>query len=120
MNALVVEVIPRHRITRQVLDGIVRDSFGSRRERRFVSFRICHREAIQCPSLSSGPCRVSAETLMRMGENPLSRSRVILQRKFHVSGGASVQSEALRIVSRIVMYGLKYRSIGAHKPLCRP
>src|SRR5260370_7891197 len=73
MDALIVKVVPRHEVARQVFDGVVCDLLSSYQEQRLMSFRICRREAIQCPSESSGPSGVGAKALMRVCEKPLSR-----------------------------------------------
>src|SRR5882762_4550516 len=53
MDALVVKVVPRDGVVRQVLDSIVRDPLGSRQEQRLMRLRVRHREAIQRPTESS-------------------------------------------------------------------
>src|SRR5260370_8951238 len=82
MDALIVKVVPRHEVARQVFDGVVCDLLSSYQEQRLMSFRICRREAIQCPSESSGPSGVGAKALMRVGEKPLSRLGIAPKGKY--------------------------------------
>src|SRR5260370_24941109 len=115
MDALIVKVVPRHEVARQVFDGVVCDLLSSYQEQRLMSFRICRREAIQCPSESSGPSGVGAKALMRVCEKPLSRRGIAPKGEYDVLRSA-VQSKALPAIAWVVMYRLKDGSIRAHEP----
>src|SRR5258706_5603846 len=118
MRAFIVKVVPRHGVTREILDGVVCNSLRGGQEQRLVCFRIRHRKTIQGPTESSGPSGVRAKSLMRMGKCPLSRGSHVRKREFGLPR-PSAQSEALPVVTRIVMYGLKDRSVPTHIPLRR-
>src|SRR4029077_2244480 len=55
------------------------------------------------------------KSLVRVGENPLSRRDTVRKRELSLFACAA-QGEALPAVARVVMYGLKDRSIRTHKP----
>src|SRR5258708_1098403 len=119
MHALVVKVVPRHEVARQVFDGIVCDLLGSYQEQRLMSFRIRCREAIQCPSESLGPSGGGAKALMRVCEKPLSRRDTACKWEYDLLRSA-MQSKALPVVAGVVMYRLKDGSIRTHKPFRGP
>src|SRR5260370_5958390 len=119
MDALVVKVVPRHEVARQVFDGIVCDLLGSYQEQRLMSFRICRREAIQCPSESSGPRGVGAKALVCVREKSLSWRDIACKWECDLLCSA-IQSKALPVVASVVMYGLKDGSIRTHKPFRSP
>src|SRR6267154_1308671 len=119
MDALIVKVVPRHEVARQVLDGVVCDLLSSYQEQRLMSFRICRREAIQCPSESSGPRGVGAKALVCMCEKSLSRRDIACKREYDLLR-STMQSKALPVVARVVMHRLKDGSIRTHKPFRSP
>src|ERR1700682_3918696 len=73
MNALIVEVVPRHRITRQIFQRIVRDSLRRREKNGLVRLGGSYGETVERPAKSTRPRRVCGVALMGVRENPFSR-----------------------------------------------
>src|SRR5258708_39667479 len=73
MNAFIVEVVPRHGITRQISQRVVRHSLRGRKKHGVMGRCVSGGETVNRPTKSTRPGRVRAVALMGVRENPFPR-----------------------------------------------
>src|SRR5258708_31839179 len=84
MHAVIVEVVPRDTVVRQLADDVVCNFFCSRKEFGVVRSGGSLGESIKRPCRAAGPRGAGTESLMCVSEQQFARSAVIGQIKIYV------------------------------------
>src|SRR5260370_34187520 len=84
MNAFIVEVVPRHGITRQISQRVVRDWLRGRKKHGVMGRCVSGGETVNSPTKSTRPGRVPAGALMGVRKNPFHRSGGMFELLLHV------------------------------------